>query len=89
VTIAPRPRLRLASVLTTLSAIVAGACAGVVAAALLKIGAKRSCLDVLVTQVEAACAAPTAASWALAAGAGLGATLTAALLKFSARRRRQ
>jgi hypothetical protein len=48
--------------LATLCAIVAGACAGVVVAALLKIGVKRSCLDVLVTEVEAACAAPMAAS---------------------------
>jgi ABC-type antimicrobial peptide transport system permease subunit len=80
--------VRPASVLATLGAIVAGACAGFVAAALLKIGANRSCLDVRVTEVQAACAAPMAAPWALAAGAALGATLVAGLLMLLARRRR-
>lgn len=82
----PRPRAGLASVLATLCATSAGACAGVVAAALLKTGANRSSLDVRVVEVQAACAAPMAAPWALAAAPALGAT--PALLRLSARRRR-
>jgi ABC-type antimicrobial peptide transport system permease subunit len=80
--------VRPASVLATLGAIVAGGCASLVAAALLKIGANRSRLDVRVMEVQAACAAPMAAPWALAAGAALGATLVAGLLMLLVRRRR-
>lgn len=52
-----------------------GAVVGAVLMLILKVGANRNCLDVFQQQVPAACAVPTAAPWAVALGALVGAVL--------------
>ena len=54
-----------------------GAITGLVIVLILKVGANRSCADLFQQQVQAACAVPTAAPWALALGALVGAVLAA------------
>lgn len=61
------------SVFAASCAVLSGACAGLLAAALLRVGANTTCRDVRLTEVAAACVMPTAAPWALIAGAGVGA----------------
>lgn len=67
-----------AAVRTYVVAGLAGAIGAGVGAALmliLTVGANRNCVDVFQQQVPAACAVPTAAPWAVALGALVGAVL--------------
>lgn len=52
-----------------------GAVVGAVLMLILKVGANANCVDVLRQQAPAACVVPTAAPWAVALGAVVGALL--------------
>lgn len=65
-----------------------GAVAGALLAVLLKVGKSTGCFDVNPQQGLASCAAPSAAPWAVALGALVGASLAVAATAVVVRQRR-